>query len=105
MPCGEGQKANSPHPGGALDNMWPPSALESAGAWRGPQGACGTHPYHGHAVPVVGYDVPGVRDALSHFGRGVLVPEADGPAGLVGALVALRGDDAARQELVSRQDF
>jgi glycosyltransferase involved in cell wall biosynthesis len=52
-------------------------------------------------VPVVGYDVPGVRDALSHFGRGVLVPEADGPAGLVGALVALRGDDAARQELVS----
>lgn len=52
-------------------------------------------------VPVVGYDVPGVRDALSHFGRGVLVPEADGPAGLAAALLALRADTTAQGNLVA----
>ena len=52
-------------------------------------------------VPVVGYDVPGVRDALSHFGRGVLVPESDGPAGLAAALVALRADGGRRRALVA----
>lgn len=52
-------------------------------------------------VPVIGYDVPGVRDALSHFGRGLLVPEADGPAGLLGALRQLRTDPAAQKALVA----
>lgn len=52
-------------------------------------------------VPVVGYDVPGVRDALSHFGCGVLVPEAEGPAGLAAALLALRADATARSTLVA----
>jgi len=52
-------------------------------------------------VPVVGYDVPGVRDALSHFGRGVLVPEADGPAGLASALQMLRAGAMARSGLMA----
>jgi len=52
-------------------------------------------------VPVVGYDVPGVRDALSHFGRGLLVPEADGPAGLLRALRTLRADSAAQKALIA----
>ena len=43
-------------------------------------------------VPVIGYDVPGVRDALSDFGRGILVPVADGPAGLARALSDLHED-------------
>jgi glycosyltransferase involved in cell wall biosynthesis len=50
---------------------------------------------------VVGYDVPGVRDALSHFGRGVLVPVAEGPAGLARALAALRADGSMQSRLVS----
>jgi len=50
-------------------------------------------------VPVVGYDVPGVRDALADVGRGVLVPEADGPAGLRRAVAAL-ADANARSALV-----
>ncbi len=37
-------------------------------------------------VPVVGYDVPGVRDALAEWGRGLLVPVAQGPAGLLAAV-------------------
>lgn len=52
-------------------------------------------------VPVVGYDVPGVRDALSHFGRGVLVPVADGPGGLARALAALHSDGRAQSQLVA----
>lgn len=43
-------------------------------------------------VPVIGYDVPGVRDALAE-GRGVLVPEAAGPAGLAAALSRLADGD------------
>jgi glycosyltransferase involved in cell wall biosynthesis len=39
-------------------------------------------------VPVVGYDVPGVRDALAQ-GRGVLVPSRAGPGGLADALQEL----------------
>jgi len=39
-------------------------------------------------VPVVGYDVPGVRDALAD-GRGVLVPPAAGPPGLAAAVTGL----------------
>lgn len=52
-------------------------------------------------VPVIGYDVPGVRDALSQFGPGVLVPEADGSAGLARALVALRADGNGAEGLVA----
>ncbi len=55
-------------------------------------------------VPVVGYDVPGVRDALGE-GRGILVPEARGPAGLAAALTRLaegnRPDPAAGRALVA----
>jgi glycosyltransferase involved in cell wall biosynthesis len=51
-------------------------------------------------VPVVGYDVPGVRDVLGQWGRGVLVPESDGPPGLARALMALRADRAAAAALV-----
>lgn len=51
-------------------------------------------------VPVVGYDVPGVRDALTQFGRGVLVSESDGPRGIAQALAKLRSDDTARMQLV-----
>lgn len=43
-------------------------------------------------VPVVGYDVPGVRDVLSTWGAGVLVPVAAGPAGLAAAVARLRTD-------------
>ena len=50
-------------------------------------------------VPVVGFDVPGVRDALTTWGRGLLVPEAAGIVGLTAALASLR-DDAARGTLV-----
>ncbi|MBL8750123.1 MAG: glycosyltransferase family 4 protein [Planctomycetes bacterium] len=42
-------------------------------------------------VPVVGYDVPGVRDALED-GRGVLVPVSAGPRGLAAAIQRLRAD-------------
>lgn len=41
-------------------------------------------------VPVVGYDVPGIADALE-AGKGVKVPVAAGPAGLAAALQRLRG--------------
>ncbi len=40
-------------------------------------------------VPAVGYDVPGVRDALGDWGRGLLVPSAQGPAGLAAAVERL----------------
>lgn len=40
-------------------------------------------------IPVVGYDVPGVRDALAHWGRGTLVPVSSGPAGLAAAVQAV----------------
>lgn len=43
-------------------------------------------------VPVVGYDVPGVKDALRDWGRGLLVPEAAGPAGLAAAVQRLFGE-------------
>lgn len=52
-------------------------------------------------VPVVGYDVPGVRDALQDVGRGVLVPPADGPAGLAAALASLHADPGVRASLVA----
>ncbi|MFK7742571.1 MAG: glycosyltransferase [Planctomycetota bacterium] len=52
-------------------------------------------------VPVVGYDVPGTRDALADLGRGLLVPEADGPAGLRAALTKLRRSSALVDELTA----
>lgn len=48
-------------------------------------------------VPVIGYDVPGVRDALTDHGRGVLVAPDEGPAGLGRALAALPADPAERE--------
>jgi glycosyltransferase involved in cell wall biosynthesis len=53
-------------------------------------------------VPVVGYDVPGVRDALGSVGRGLLVPVADGPAGLLEAVVRIRNDANLRSTLVDQ---
>jgi glycosyltransferase involved in cell wall biosynthesis len=41
-------------------------------------------------VPVIGFDVPGVRDALTTWGSGLLVPESEGEVGLVAALRRLR---------------
>lgn len=53
-------------------------------------------------VPVVGYDVPGVHDALAELGRGVLVPAAAGPAGLAAAVAPLLADaEAAREQVRS----
>lgn len=49
-------------------------------------------------VPVLGYDVPGVRDAVQ-AGGGLLVPPAAGPAGLAAALARLEADVALRREL------
>lgn len=51
-------------------------------------------------VPVVGYDVPGVRDALGALGRGLLVPVADGPGGLLAAVRRLRDEPGLRAELI-----
>ena len=50
-------------------------------------------------VPVVGCDVPGVRDVLTSWGVGVLVPEAEGPRGLRAALDRLRRDPAGASAL------
>lgn len=52
-------------------------------------------------VPVVGFDVPGVRDVLARGERGVLVPEADGVAGLARALTRLRAEPGLVQQLVA----
>ncbi|MCA8955307.1 MAG: glycosyltransferase [Planctomycetes bacterium] len=52
-------------------------------------------------VPVVGFDVPGVRDAVALCG-GVSVPEAQGVAGLSRALREL---DARRAGLLSRHEL
>jgi glycosyltransferase involved in cell wall biosynthesis len=53
-------------------------------------------------VPVVGFDVPGVRDVLATWGDGILVPEREGAAGLAGALDRLRRDPACGRELAAR---
>jgi len=45
-------------------------------------------------VPVVGYEVPGVRDVLSGWGKGLLVPVAAGPEGLASAVDRLRREPA-----------
>jgi len=61
-------------------------------------------------VPVVGYDVPGVRDALAEWGHGVLVDEATGVEGLAEACAALRSAErraaiaAAARPAVARFD-
>jgi glycosyltransferase involved in cell wall biosynthesis len=52
-------------------------------------------------LPVIGYDVPGVHDALT-AGGGVLVPEAAGPAGLTAAVQALRADPERRAAVVEQ---
>lgn len=53
-------------------------------------------------VPVVGLDVPGVRDVLTAWGKGVLLPESSGPRGLGEALSALQRDPAAARDLADR---
>jgi glycosyltransferase involved in cell wall biosynthesis len=53
------------------------------------------------AVPVVGYDVPGVRDVLAGFGRGLQVAETAGAAGLAAALQRLAAEPGLRAELVA----
>lgn len=53
-------------------------------------------------VPVVGVDVPGVRDVLGGWGEGVLVPEGTGPQGLREAIVALQDDPAAARAMAVR---
>jgi glycosyltransferase involved in cell wall biosynthesis len=52
-------------------------------------------------VPVVGYDVPGVRDALAGHGGGLLVDPAAGPAGLAAALRRLRDEPAVAAAAVA----
>lgn len=52
-------------------------------------------------VPVVGYDVPGIRDALATLGAGVLVPEAGGPAAVVEAVNRLLGRTEERERIVA----
>lgn len=49
-------------------------------------------------VPVLGYDVPGVRDVLTTWGRGILVAPSEGPAGLAAALRGLRDEPARAAE-------
>lgn len=53
-------------------------------------------------VPVVGTDVPGVRDVLTDWGDGVVVPEVAGPQGLRDALAALRSDPLAARAMAKR---
>lgn len=55
-------------------------------------------------VPVVGYDVPGVRDALA-AGRGVLVPVAAGPAGLAEAVRDVLARPAAARHAAADDPF
>lgn len=52
-------------------------------------------------VPVVGFEVPGVRDVIG-IGGGLLVPEAAGAAGLAAAMRRLREDAALRAECIRR---
>jgi glycosyltransferase involved in cell wall biosynthesis len=52
-------------------------------------------------VPVVGYDVPGVHDALAGWGRGLLVPVAHGPQGLLAALRRLAAEPTLQNDLVA----
>jgi glycosyltransferase involved in cell wall biosynthesis len=53
-------------------------------------------------VPVVGFDVPGVRDVLAEWGSGVLVPESAGVPGLAAAVRDLLADRVRRELLVAR---
>ena len=52
-------------------------------------------------VPVVGYDVPGVADALREGGRGLLVPVAAGPAGLLAAVRRLLAEPVLAAQCIT----
>jgi glycosyltransferase involved in cell wall biosynthesis len=52
-------------------------------------------------IPVVGYDVPGVRDALATWGCGLLVAENEGPRGLLAGLHRLEVDARLREICVA----
>jgi glycosyltransferase involved in cell wall biosynthesis len=54
------------------------------------------------SVPVVGFDVPGVRDLLGHWGDGVLVPASAGPNGLARAVRTLLADGDRRGAIVAK---
>jgi glycosyltransferase involved in cell wall biosynthesis len=53
-------------------------------------------------VPVVGFDVPGVRDVLGAWGAGLLVPPAAGVGGLAAAVARLRAEPSLAGELRAR---
>lgn len=53
-------------------------------------------------VPVIGFDVPGVRDALGLWGAGVLVPPTEGADGLARAVQLLVADRQRRERIVAR---
>ena len=53
-------------------------------------------------TPVVGYDVPGVRDVLRTWGDGLLVRPARGPNGLVEAVETVLADPVASRSRVQR---
>jgi glycosyltransferase involved in cell wall biosynthesis len=52
-------------------------------------------------VPVIGYEVPGVADVLGG-GRGILVPPAEGPAGLACAMRHIVADADLRARVVAQ---
>ena len=53
-------------------------------------------------VPVVGFDVPGVRDVLGDWGAGIEVRQALGAPGLADALANLRRDRSLRDRCVEQ---
>jgi glycosyltransferase involved in cell wall biosynthesis len=53
-------------------------------------------------VPVIGFDVPGVRDVLGAWGAGLSVPEASGVAGLAAAARRLAQESGLAADLVTR---
>jgi glycosyltransferase involved in cell wall biosynthesis len=52
-------------------------------------------------VPVIGTDVPGVRDVLGPWGAGVLVPREQGAPGLAEAVRRLLADPRRREAIVA----
>jgi glycosyltransferase involved in cell wall biosynthesis len=53
-------------------------------------------------VPVIGFDVPGVRDVLGAWGAGLSVPEASGVAGLAAAARRLARESGLAADLVAQ---
>ena len=53
-------------------------------------------------IPVVGFDVPGVRDIAGDWGAAVTIPESEGAIGLARAIKNLHGDRNAYASVVDR---